>query len=47
MNQICNTIRKWLFEEQSLGKDRSQDLHLEHPDWLFLVLHKLSLNTYL
>ena len=47
MNQICNTIHKWLFEEQSLGKDRSQDLHLEHPDWLFLVLHKLSSNTYL
>ena len=37
-NQICNTARKWLFEEQSLEKDRSQGLHLTHPDWLFLVI---------
>ena len=42
-NRICNTIRKWLFEEQNLGKDHSQDLHPVHPDCLFLVQHKLHM----
>ena len=46
MNRIGNTAHKWLFEEQSLGKDQTPGLHSVCPDCLFLELHKLPSNIY-